>query len=767
MLLNGFRITKPAWYSKHRLLIWAALVSMISGVIQFGEPLDHAMRIARNAVRSHPPSGQVVIVGIDEHSVQKVSEWPWTARHYAQIIDRLNALGARRIFLMSEFPTYTDSADDRALALALEQSRAEVALPARFVENPGTGSREDFVPAPYYAQRATVANINARYNGLVGVWALPYSVNMQGHYYPSIASKIAGRDGAPGSVFPIDYAIDVAKAPVMNASELLSGNAARSTIAGKDVIVGTTSRNFGQTYPLPGKGQAPAVYVHFLGGETLLKGTPMRLGWAIPLILAMVLAAFIGTIARKPRHYALLAGTMLVLPIVPILLESALIFIDVVPAMLFLLVILGANIWSSFRQKGITTNPISGLPNLNALRQLEARPGDALVAVRILNYAAIRSSLPQEMEGALISQIVQRLSVGLRNAMLYQGDEGLFAWLIERAALHSIGDELEALHALFRSPVVVEGRYLDLSLAFGVDMGGARLISNRLGSALVAADEAGNEGLRWKAYDPARLEDAEWQLSLLGRLDAAIDSGEIWVAYQPKMDIASHRICSAEALARWSHPEKGDISPEDFILAAEQHNRIEKLTAHVLDQALAAIAQFEREGVHFTISVNLSMRLLENKNVISMVRSLLDRHTVDPGKLILEVTESAEMTSARSLEVLAAIRAIGVEISLDDYGTGFSTLDYLKKIPASEIKIDKSFVNTMDRSQSDRIMVSSTVNLAHSLKRRVVAEGVERTETLDALAQVGCDMAQGYLIGRPMPFHDLYAWYRERKLMVA
>lgn len=763
MQLNPFRMTRAHWFRKHKLLIWATLISMIAGVIQFGEPLDQAMRIARNKIRSHPPSGQIVIVGIDERSVQSVADWPWNGREYARMVERLNDLDAKRIFFTIEFPSYAGTADDKLFAQALAASKAEVTLPVRFVEDPTTGSRRDLAPSAALGRHAALANINALYHGLIGIWALPYSMNAGDRYYPSLASKLAGRDGDPQAIFPIDYSIDLSEMPVLNAADIIEGQVAREKVAGKDIVIGTTSRNFGQIYPMPGIAQAPAVFFHALGGETLLSGKPLRLGWLLPIVVALGVVLFSRRVRPAAISYLILGLGLVSTPIIPLVLESHLIFVDVVPAMILLVIVVTARIWMAFRQKGITTNPVSGLPNLNALRQESAKPGYALVAVRILNYAAITSALPEEMEKTLVEQIAQRLGVGARGAALFQGDEGIFAWMIERSVSLSIGDELEALHALFRSPVVVEGRHLDLSLAFGVDMGGARSLANRLGSALVAADEAGAEGLRWKAYDPARLEDAEWKLSLLGRLDAAIDDGEIWVAYQPKMDIASKQICGAEALARWSHPEKGDISPEDFILAAEQHNRIEKLTAHVLDQALATVAAFQSQGIEFGVSVNLSTRLLENPNLLPMIRALLSRHRVEAQRLTMEVTESAAMTSGRSIEMLKKLCEIGVDVSLDDYGTGFSTLDYLKKVPASEIKIDKSFVDAMDRSQSDRIMVSSTVSLAHSLKRRVVAEGVERVETLQALEYMGCDLAQGYLIGRPMPFKDLHSWYFSRQ----
>jgi EAL domain-containing protein (putative c-di-GMP-specific phosphodiesterase class I) len=216
------------------------------------------------------------------------------------------------------------------------------------------------------------------------------------------------------------------------------------------------------------------------------------------------------------------------------------------------------------------------------------------------------------------------------------------------------------------------------------------------------------------------------------------------------MDLRSGRIRGAEALARWTHPEKGPISPQEFVSAAEQGGRIEKLTMFVLEQAVAAAARFNSEGAPFDMAVNLSARMLTMRSLPMEVRAVLARHGLDPARLTLELTETAALAGDGSdLAPLLKLRELGVRLSIDDYGTGLSTLDYLKKVPASEIKIDQSFIKAMPDHRSDLVMVQSTIALAHSLDRTVVAEGVETQELLDMLRSLGCDTVQGFLIGRP------------------
>ena len=172
---------------------------------------------------------------------------------------------------------------------------------------------------------------------------------------------------------------------------------------------------------------------------------------------------------------------------------------------------------------------------------------------------------------------------------------------------------------------------------------------------------------------------------MLSHLDSAIDKGEVWVAYQPKLDLATREIIGAEALARWTHPEKGPIAASEFVAAAEQHGRIGKLTDFVLDQAVAAAATINAGGGDFNIAVNLSARLLTDRNFTLRLSALLARHGVEPRHLTLELTETAALAgSGEAIDMLLRLRELGINISIDDYGTGLSTLDYLKKVPASE-----------------------------------------------------------------------------------
>jgi EAL domain-containing protein (putative c-di-GMP-specific phosphodiesterase class I) len=635
-----------------------------------------------------------------------------------------------------------------------------VALPARFTIDPATGERTDNLPLKEFRRHTKLAHINVRYSSAFGsVWNLTYALDFGGKSYPSFAAALSGIVGALDDEFPIDYSIDPRTVPTISASDVILGNVLAEQVAGKQVIIGPAAEEHGDIYAFPGYGRMPGVYLHVLGAETLREGIPLDLGWFGPFLVAFLLSLATISLRSIRAMTGAFAGGMAVLMLLPLAFEANLIFIDVLPAVFLLLTMSASVAWSNFkhsyRERAII-NSVSGLPNLNALR-LEKQSADCtLIAVRVHNYAEVASALPADEEKALVDQVAARLMVGAAGRKLYHGDEGIFAWLVDQSITRLIGEHLDALHALFRSPVIIADTQLDLTVTFGFDAGSSRSLANRLGSALVAADEAVAEGLRWKEYDPAKLKDAAWRLSLLSQLEAAIEAGDMWVAYQPKLDLTSQEIIGAEALVRWTHPEKGPISPIEFILAAEQSDRIEKLTIFVLDRAIGAAAAVNAQGIDFQVSVNLSARLIDHPALVTTVTKLLDKHGVAPHRLTLEITETAALSTAgASLEALLQLRYLGVDISIDDYGTGLSTLDYLKRIPATEIKIDKSFIQAIEKSHSDRLLVQSTIQLAHSLGQKVVAEGVEDSGTLKTLERMGCDLAQGYLIGRPVNFRTL------------
>jgi EAL domain-containing protein (putative c-di-GMP-specific phosphodiesterase class I)/CHASE2 domain-containing sensor protein len=737
-------------------LLWVAIAGLIFGLIGFGELPEDLLRASRNSLHPHRASGDIVFVSIDDRSLREVGRWPWPRRYHAQLTDKLTAAGANRIFFDLVFENRSNPADDAMLATAISRS-GRVTLPVRRHSGPyeseSNSAGFDSMPLDLFSRDAKLGTIGVEYNYQNAVWHLPYAVRVNDRLTPSFAASLAHRPSVSEKEFTPDYSIDPGTIPTVSAKDVLSGAVQANRFRGKDVVIGSDSEAVGDQYFIPGVGKMGGAYVHIIGAETLKSGSPVDLGWIPAFLLALGIAALAVRRKNPTRQNLIFGAGAATLLFAPAAFEAYLVTVDITPGLFVLLTVGSVTAWRGFRVRGLV-NSVSSLPNLNALRLNRQGRSQALIVAKVLNYSEIVATLPGDSERQLVEQIVARLSVGSRDRIFYHGDGGILAWFEEPRL--PFGNHIDALYSLFRNPVRVAGMSIDLAIAFGVEIGSGRSLGNRLGSALVAAEEAAHDGLKWKFHDPDSLQNASWKLSILSQLDSAIDKGEVWVAYQPKLDLASRQIIGAEALARWTHPEKGPIAASEFVAAAEQHDRIGKLTDFVLDKAVAAGASIIRQGRDFNIAVNLSARLLTDRSFTLRLSALLARHSLPARHLTLELTETAALVgSGEALEMLARLRELGVNISIDDYGTGLSTLDYLKKVPAGEIKIDQSFVKAMCDNRSDRVMVQSTIALAHSLGRKVVAEGVEQAEILEALIEMKCDVAQGFIIGRPMSLESL------------
>lgn len=741
-----------------KALVVALVIGLVFGLFQLAEPIEKAMQMARNKLRSHAASGEVVLVAIDDRSLSEVGRAPWTGDQLARLVRQADAAGARRIYLDADMGDTGSPAELAQLEAALAGARAEILLPARFSVDPVTHARNADLPPARLARHGRLVNANVFVAWDGAAWLHPYNGRVGDQLLPSLSAVLGGiTPGTVEGLFPLDYSIDLRSIPIVSASDLLNHRVRPAQLARRDVVIARTDAAVDRS-KAPGLSMIPRTMFHLIGAETLRAGRPVDLGWTVPLAIAALLCAGLLWFRRRAAACAILGFTAAGVIVAPLLLEAHQIHVEVMPALAAVISAAIARTLASLRRsfhvRG-TTNLVTGMPNLQALRQ-SARDDAIVVAVRIKNYAQIATTLAPQHEKELAEQIVGRLEFGAGTAAIYQADEGVFVWLAGTDLEEGIIQQVEGLQALFRSPIVIASRLIDLAVTFGLDLDGSRPLPQRVSSALVAADEAARDGKRWASFNPASVEDADWAMSLLARLDHAIDHDELWVAYQPKVDCRTGHVIGAEALVRWTHPEKGHIYPDQFIGAAEQGGRIDRLTYFVLDDALAGAARINGAGHRFNLAVNLSALLLNSDKLVPTVEALLRKHGIPPELLTLEVTETSTLGSApEQFANLQRLSDIGVQLSIDDYGTGFSTLEYLRRIPASEIKIDRSFVSMLNSSQSDRIMVNSTIQLAHSLGRKVVAEGVENEAIFEELKRMRCDIVQGYHFGRPQPLEEL------------
>lgn len=755
---------------KRKLLAWIAVLTLLIGVGEIAAPLDLGLRGIHFKLRSQSASGQIVTVGIDDKALSAIGPWPWKRDRFAALTDRLMAAGADRIFYNIPFQPLEQNGDEM-FAKSISKYPGRVFLSASMDYRTGDTTGTAMLPMPLLAKNATTVSNMKWTEFWNGVSKMKYSQVIGGVRYPSIWVAMAKNGNVSETEFPVDSSYRRSTIPYLSAAEVVQPITNLPDLKGKTVLIGNSSNVYGGVLYLLGQGRSADIFVLAMGAETLIHGPTVDWGW-IPAWVFAFLVSCVCLLGRWPKFSMWLSLFAIALIAVgPALLQNMRIFMDVGPALILAIAVAVTLSWQRFgarKQSQGAINPVSGLPTVNAILHRDELDQKILVAARISRFTEIVSTLPPNNERDLLEQVVSRLSLGVGRLQLLHGDDGNFFWLMPSEQLASSVDQFKALQLIFRNPISVSDKSFTVDIAFGVDQEIDRPLSHRLASALAAARSAADQGTCWKIHDPAANGAQQWALSLLGELDQAIDNGHIWVAYQPKMELATREIVGAEALVRWTHATRGPIGPDEFIQVAERHGRIEKLTAFVLNDATRVGAQALKYDPAFTVSVNISSVLLASRNIIDMVRQALSANGFPATNLVLEVTETAAMAEGRvAIALLEELRDMGVCLSIDDYGTGMSTLEYLRAIPATELKIDKQFSMALHSSAEDQAVMQSTIELAHALGMKVVAEGIETAETQYLLTQMGCEIGQGYHICRPTDWETVLSMVQPQNRIVS
>ena len=404
----------------------------------------------------------------------------------------------------------------------------------------------------------------------------------------------------------------------------------------------------------------------------------------------------------------------------------------------------------------------------HALRLAQRQQSRVAVLLMDLDrFKEVNDTLGHPSGDALLQEVGDRLRSVLRasdTVARLGGDEfGIAVGVNEQ---NDIIPVLERIREALEQPVVLEelvvGIEASIGVAFYPDHGeAADTLLQHADAAMYAAKEENasyavyEEGVH--GYDPNRV-------TLVSELRRAIEERELVLHYQPKATLANGEVESVEALVRWQHPERGLVFPDQFITLAQQTALIKPLTMYVLEEAVEQGLAWQQEGISLTISVNLSPRNLLDTTFATHVATLLQERGFDPHLLELEITETAMLANPfRTKAVLEELGAMGIRLSIDDFGVGYSSLAYLKGLPVNEIKIDRSFVMKMTEDADDATIVRSTIDLGRNLGLAVVAEGVENEEIWNQLRALGCDIAQGYYLSRPVTADVLVDWLRERQ----
>lgn len=386
----------------------------------------------------------------------------------------------------------------------------------------------------------------------------------------------------------------------------------------------------------------------------------------------------------------------------------------------------------------------------------------SVLSIRLARIRKLRRTLGYAAGDELILLAACQLQANLdAGAVLGQAGSAEFVMLLPGKDADGASASVERLRGILAAGVGLDRVTISLQAEFGIATfpdHGSRA-ADLVRRAAIARSEANADDLPVAVFDADCEVRHARELCIVNDLRAAIDSGEVEPWYQPRIDLAHGRVVGVEALARWNHPEFGLLSPDEFIDAAEQSGSITQLTRHVLATAVGECAGWRDRGLKLNVSVNLGRRDLADDTLPQFVLKLLRDHDVEPQQLTLEVTEQAVLCRpAAAQSLLESLRDLGVRLSMDNFGTGPSSLGQLRQLPFHQIKIDRKFVAPLPGSGRDELIVRTITDLAHGLDIEVVAEGVESEEAARLLADAGCEKAQGYFFCKPLPAADCLEW---------
>ena len=418
------------------------------------------------------------------------------------------------------------------------------------------------------------------------------------------------------------------------------------------------------------------------------------------------------------------------------------------------------------------TDSLTALGNRRALHEYlqpllagDPPPQLAVLLLDLDHFKEINDTLGHHVGDQLLRQIGPRLAPALRPEDLLVrlgGDE--FAIVVDSSTPGSADLVAQRLLDLLADPFHLDGVPLRIAASIGIALcpehaGDTNGLLQRADVAMYAAKAAGG-GVR--GYDPARDQHSRERLRTLEELRDALDADQLTVHYQPQCDVATGAVVGVEALVRWQHPTRGLLYPDMFLPLVEQTGLMPALTTAVLTQAVRQCRQWRLDGLDVGVSVNLSASSLLDQRLPEQVARLLTSEDLPAHALTLELTENTLMVDAdQCRRTLVTLKQLGVWLSIDDYGTGYCSLSYLQNLPVDELKLDRAFLSDLQRGRNAAI-VRSTVDLAHALDLRLVAEGVEDQFSLDLLRDLGCDSAQGYHLSRPLTAQAMTTWLRQR-----
>lgn len=762
ILRNGLKrhASSAVQRRRSRVAALSILVGAIAGLIELPLPLEDAYRTARSGLRAHDAPDDIVVVAIDDPTMNEFGWEAPTRSQDAALVTQLFGMGASRVVFDRAYSSPSENGDDQLFAETLRSFKGKVWLGATPEIDTGLQQHDGLIPTPTLRKDVLLASMAGEKAPFGLAIRFPTSSEIAGAHVPSISALLASYRGEMRWYRP-DWAVRPETIPTLSYADIFFDRTPALAVSGKQVVVALTHAKSQDLHRLPLGDQMPGVYFHVMGAHTLKEGAPLELGWypGLFLVLAIIVAQ-----ARKahPSRRLTWAGAATLL-ILPLGLDQIGIFIEIFPGLIALGVAAGClNRIARRRYEDAT-----GLLKIEAAATAETAPESDVYALKLLDFRDQRTGGTSASALRFMEQVAQFVaqadpSIPVDTEFAVEMDT--LVWRAPALTRNELEEHCQGILALVRNAVNTDGHRTRLRATLGVDVNYGIALEARISNAMAACERcSANSG--WVSIsDQVHVSEMERRRQLVSEFELALENGTIDLGYQPKIHLATNKIVGVEVLLRWRHREFGSIAAQEAVALAEEIDLIDELTLYIVDRAMHDLGKIIREDPDFKVAINFCSRTLLRADLVEDIALILSKHDKRARTLIVEITETTLLDFAKARETISDLISLGAQISIDDFGTGYSNLDYIRQIPSAELKIDGRFVSSIGSSEDGDELVRRTIELAHSVSKTVVAEGVERKETADRLRALGCDMAQGYLFSRAISARALAKLLKDVRL---
>jgi EAL domain-containing protein (putative c-di-GMP-specific phosphodiesterase class I) len=762
MRWNPFRVVRDGGLlvsGRIRHLVWSTMIAGVLLALGLFNPFDQSTWLFQSKLGGQKPSGDIVYVGASENLDDP--RLGHRRLELARALEELERRGVGKVYLDITFDKPSSKEYDERLARSIADLGPRIVIADQLeLDSKGDETLRRTIPEIAGSASRVVADKQDRnYFGVK--WVGKYGFKDNGVQVPSLGAALGGYSAGGSGSFHIDYGF-ASKELIALQLDDLSGTPqqqpSRTDLAGKSVVIGYDRQVSSTQLNIPNGDNAPASYIPIYAGETLRGGRTGFVGGETMIALVAALLAILvmlGT-SRRRRWFGY-AMVSLSIPMALVVAARLGVRLEASCAMALCLIYALFRSRTRWKQWVALINQETGIPTLRALEARLARENvrtGHVVIAKLHNYERVLKTLRSEDRNSYMIKVIDRLRATDPGMAVY-ADSHHIGWYAATGDTRSLIEHLEGMRAIFAAPVLVNGHSIDVDITFGLATieGEAQ---GRIVAAVAAAEETSEAHEPIKTAESGNQSDLLWDISLRARIDEAMELGEIYCVYQPKVEAATGRTVGVEALVRWHDPARGFIEPTHFIRQCEKAGRMEHLTRYVMQSACSAAKLLHFRGQPISMSVNISATMLGDMRIVGLVRNILQATRLDPKFLVLEITETSRIADLSTAStILGELRALGLRISIDDFGVGSANFETFYELPFDELKIDRLFVANLVQDAKARAIVSSIVAMGREARITIVAEGVETAQDVEILNKIGCEELQGYYFSRPISLSKL------------